>query len=55
MALHAATARRRRGELVGGDAGRDLVGAADAWMAGQSIKAPQRMAAVLAPGRWPSS
>jgi hypothetical protein len=54
MALHAATARRRRGELMGGDAGRELVGAADAWMAGQSIKAPQRMAAVLAPGRWPS-
>jgi eukaryotic-like serine/threonine-protein kinase len=55
MALHAAATRRRRGELMGGDAGRDLVSGADAWMAAQSIKAPERMAAVLAPGRWPSS
>ena len=55
MALHAAAARRRRGELMGGDAGRELTAGADAWMIGQSVKAPQRMAAVLAPGRWPSS
>jgi hypothetical protein len=55
MALHAAAARRRRGEIMGGDAGRELVAAADTWMTGQSVKAPLRMAAVLAPGRWPSS
>jgi hypothetical protein len=54
MALHAATARRRRGEIMGGDAGREVVAAADAWMTGQSIKAPQRMAGMLAPGRWRS-
>src|SRR5207247_10097432 len=52
MALHLAVTRRRRGELVGGDAGRDLVAAADAWMSGQAIKNPARMAAMLAPGRW---
>ena len=52
MALHAAAARRRRGELIGGEAGRGLVAAADAWMAGQSIKNPERMTAMLAPGRW---
>jgi hypothetical protein len=52
MALHAAACRRRRGELLGGDAGRGLVAAADAWMIGQSIKNPERMTAMLAPGRW---
>jgi hypothetical protein len=53
MALHAVVCRRRRGELLGGDAGRELVAAADAWMAGQGIRRPERMAAMLAPGRWP--
>jgi hypothetical protein len=52
MALHAAAARRRRGELTGGDAGRGLVASADAWMTGQKIKSPERMTAMLAPGRW---
>jgi len=52
MALHAAVARRRRGELLGGDSGRALVAAADAWMASQAIRNPERMTAMLAPGRW---
>jgi len=51
MALHAAVARRRRGELMGGDAGRGLVATADAWMASQGIRSPERMTAMLAPGR----
>jgi hypothetical protein len=55
MALHAAVARRRRGELMGGDTGQSLVASTDAWMAGQSIKNPDRMAAMLAPGRWRSA
>jgi hypothetical protein len=52
MALHAAAARRCRGELIGGDAGQSLVQAADAWMAAQEIRNPRQMAAVLVPGRW---
>jgi tRNA A-37 threonylcarbamoyl transferase component Bud32 len=50
MAGHAAAARRRRGELLGGDSGRALVEAADAWMQGQGVKDPARFAALLAPG-----
>jgi len=50
MALHAAVARRRRGELLGGDTGRGLIAAADAWMTSQNIRNPERMTAMLAPG-----
>jgi hypothetical protein len=52
MTLHATAARRRRGEVVGGDAGATIVASADAWMAGQGIRRPDRMTAMLAPGRW---
>jgi hypothetical protein len=52
MALHVAVARRRRGELLGGDTGRGLVAAADAWMTSQTIRNPERMTDMLAPGRW---
>ena len=54
MALYAAAARRRRGELVGGDAGRALIGAADEWMEQQGIRNPRRMTEGLAPGFAPS-
>jgi len=50
MSLHAAVARRRRGELLGGDAGRVLVESADAWLRGQRIAAPERWVAMIAPG-----
>ncbi len=52
MSLYAAAARRRKGELVAGDEGRTLIAAADAWMAGQQIQNPERMTAMLAPGKW---
>jgi eukaryotic-like serine/threonine-protein kinase len=45
MALHAAAARRRHAELIGGDDGH-----ASDWMALQKIKNPARMTALLAPG-----
>ena len=52
MRLYVAVARRRQRELLGGEAGRALGEAADAWMTGQGIKNPQGMTAMLAPGRW---
>ncbi|MBI3694136.1 MAG: protein kinase [Acidobacteria bacterium] len=52
MAHYAAAARRRRGELIGGDAGKALIDSADAWMIGQKVKDPDQMTATLAPGRW---
>jgi tRNA A-37 threonylcarbamoyl transferase component Bud32 len=50
MALYAAVARHRLGELVGGAGGQELVAAAEEWMAGQQIRDPGRATAVLAPG-----
>jgi hypothetical protein len=50
MALHAHVARRRLGEMAGGDAGRALAAASDAWMRGQGIRDPTRITAILAPG-----
>lgn len=50
MALYAAAARRCLGRVVGGDEGAALVRAADEWMKEETVKNPQRMAAMLAPG-----
>ena len=50
MALYAAVARRRLGELRADDAGGRLVAESDLWMANQRIKNPRRMARMLAPG-----
>jgi len=53
MALHAAVARLRRAELDGATAaGAARRAAAEAAMAAHNIRAPQRWAAVYAPGRW---
>lgn len=50
MALYAAAARRRLGELTGGEEGRALVAEANAWMARQQVRNPARMTAAYAPG-----
>jgi hypothetical protein len=50
LRLHAAAARRRLGEQVGGSDGRRLVEQAEAWMRGQNVRRPDRMTALLAPG-----
>jgi hypothetical protein len=50
MHLLTAVARRRLGELRGGDEGRRLVREADAWMTRQRIAEPRRIARMLAPG-----
>jgi len=50
MHLYAASARRRRGELVGGGDGPLLVASADQRMRTEGIEHPARWAAMLAPG-----
>src|SRR4029453_14558547 len=48
MALHAAAARWRRGQLLGGDEGGSLEAAAGAYMRAQTIEKPDRIVALLA-------
>jgi eukaryotic-like serine/threonine-protein kinase len=50
MALYAATARRRQGEILGGDSGDELISQADDWMSKQQIRKPAAVANLLAPG-----
>ncbi len=50
MRLRAMAARRRLGQTLGGDRGRELIDAADAWMRNQEIKNPALMTRMLAPG-----
>jgi len=46
MMGYAWSARRRAGQMIGGDEGRDLVEAADCWFQSQSILRPERFAAM---------
>jgi len=50
MAGYVAVARRRRGELLGGDEGRDLITAANAWLEQQGVKNAAAWARMYAPG-----
>jgi eukaryotic-like serine/threonine-protein kinase len=47
--LHVAVARRRRGEVLGGDRGQALIAEADSWMSGQCIRNPARLCAHFLP------
>jgi hypothetical protein len=49
MSLHATLARRRLGELAGGAGGAREVAAADAWLAAQDVRAPERLARLYMP------
>jgi hypothetical protein len=50
MALYAAAARRRLGELLGGDEGRELIEQAEEWMGRQQIRNPMAVTRLMAPG-----
>jgi hypothetical protein len=50
MRYPAAVARRRLGELTGGDEGRTLIDQVNSWMSAQNIRNPDRYTAMLAPG-----
>jgi serine/threonine protein kinase/tetratricopeptide (TPR) repeat protein len=50
MALHATAARRRLGQLLGGDEGRKLLERTDEWLKGQGVADADAMTAMIAPG-----
>ncbi len=50
MALYAEAARRRLGELLGGDRGRELIAQSEVWMTRQQIKNPAAVTNLMAPG-----
>ncbi len=52
MTAYATVSRRCWGRLIGGPKGRELAREAEAWMTGQEIRRPDRMANILAPGNW---
>ena len=53
MRLLASVCRIRRGQLLGGQKGGALIVAGASFIAGQGIRSHERMADMLAPGRWP--
>ena len=50
MALYAAAARRRLGEIRAGDEGRELIAQSEEWMSKQQIKNPVAVTNLMAPG-----
>jgi serine/threonine protein kinase len=50
MGLFAAAARRRQGQILGGEQGSSLIAQADGWMERQQIGNPRRMTAMYMPG-----
>ena len=49
MSLHATLARGRLGELAGGAEGARAIAEADAWLAAQGVRAPERFARLFMP------
>jgi hypothetical protein len=52
MGVHKAVARRRYGEVLGGDEGRGIVAEADRALEMLGVRAPSKIAAMFAPGRY---
>lgn len=52
MTLHASSARYQLGRLLGGDDGERLRREAEAAMSAEGIRAPERIATMILPGRW---
>jgi eukaryotic-like serine/threonine-protein kinase len=52
LAPYAMAARRRRGEMIGGDEGEALIQSADMTLASLPVKNPARVTEWLAPGKW---
>jgi hypothetical protein len=50
LELYAASARRKLGQLQGGDEGKALVARSEAWMAGQGIRVPENMVRAFVSG-----
>ncbi len=50
LRLMQAAAQRRRGQLIAGSAGQELIDAVDAWAGDQGIRAPARIVRMYAPG-----
>ena len=50
MEIFTQAARRRLGQLLGGEEGRLLIEESEAWMGAEGIRKPARMTAVFAPG-----
>ena len=50
LRLMQAAAQRRRGQLVGGSAGEELIVAVDDWAHREGIRRPDKLARMYAPG-----
>jgi hypothetical protein len=50
MALHAAAARARLGQLIGGDEGAETIASAHQWMRARGVGKPERIIDLIAPG-----
>jgi hypothetical protein len=50
--MHVAAVKRRRGELMGGEAGQRLIASVDEALAAEGVQNPARMVAMTLPGRW---